>query len=146
MPRSFRPEEHAARDVQRIAEQRGRSTLSLPTRTQRTRPGSAGLCPRPLAIQNRVALAQSFDLVGRQFDVANPEADRGGRNTECPRDLLDRLSILATTCAGFVALRCFHGYEQAYPWLRTEAGGGNRTRVPRVETWCFTTKLRPRLT
>ena len=44
-----------------------------------------------------------------------------------------------------------HALAPLFSFLKTErahrteeAGGGNRTRVPRVETWCFTTKLRPR--
>src|SRR5687767_14010911 len=115
--------------MDRLGSPRGCAALGLSGETQCSSPGAPRTGAGHLTVQDRIASAESLDLLVRQLDVAYPVAHRRARNADGPRDFLDRLSLLATQGAGLVALPYLHRYEQAYVPLRTEAGGGNRTRV-----------------
>src|SRR6266550_4529774 len=53
-------------------------------------------CPEVLTVVGRVSLAESSDLFGAQFDVADPQADRRFGNADAHGNLHDRRPFSST--------------------------------------------------
>lgn len=114
--------------MERIAHPCGNATFLLRSQPIRTCPGHSRARTVHLGVQDRVPSREREQLILGELDVVHPATHGRLRDADGPRDLLDRLSLLATQGAGLVALPYLHRYEQVYARDRTEAGGGDRTR------------------
>lgn len=108
MPGPLGPKQHASGCVQRVAAASCDPALGQGSVTRVTRLRRPNAQARHLPVQRGIALPERVGLVGCEHDVANPEAHRGARHSDGPRDFLDRLSLLATQGAGLVALSYLH--------------------------------------
>jgi hypothetical protein len=132
--RALGPVEHASRDVKRFPAFGELAALLLSEHTHVTADSRVDGSPFHVPVEG--PCFECCPLVGGELDVSDPTADGRERGTDLFGDRLHRHTVLPSQlwCSG-MPIRCHDRKQHTDCVGRVEqAGGENRTRVPRVET------------
>jgi hypothetical protein len=99
--------------MNRIAPHRRKPPFDLPSNPPLPGLRRADDVRECLPVLQRVPSVQDLVLIGRERDVANPNAHRRFRDAQPPSDLGDRETVLTPELSGHVPFSRFHPGKQA---------------------------------